>query len=123
MSTIPFQLIRRPPEPSMYAQYILERSGKYIIESDKGFATYFFVADGIYAEDCYVRPEFRRTKAASAFGDQIAQIGRSKGFTKMYGSVKPSSNGASESLKFLLSYGFRVLESGPDAIILVKGLV
>ncbi len=120
MSYMPLQLLKQPPAPSLYAQYIAERQGKYIIENDKGFATYFFVASGIYAEDVYIRPEFRRTKAASQFGDQIAQIGRTKGFNKMYGSVKPSTNGATDSLKFLLSYGFKLLESASDAIILVK---
>lgn len=122
MPIVPLQLLKQPPTPSMYAQYVLERANKYVLENDKGFATYFFVADGIYAEDVWVRPEFRRTDVATKFGDQIAQVGISKGFKRMYGSVKPSANGSTDSLKFLLAYGFQLLESGPDAIILVKGI-
>ena len=111
-----------PSTPSLFAQYVQERSNKHVIETDKGFATYLFVQDGIYAEDVYVKPEFRRSNVASIFGDKIAKIGRQHGYKKMYGSVKPSSNQATESLKFLLAYGFKLLHAGPDAITLVKDI-
>lgn len=108
--------------PSLYAQYILEHTNKHIIENDKGFATYLFLPDAIYAEDVYVKPEFRNTAVASGFGDQIAQIGRAAGYTKMYGSVRPNANNSTASLKFLLAYGFTLLEAGPNSIVLVKEL-
>ena len=105
---------------SLYAEYIQERLGKHIIESDKGFATYTFLQDGVYIEDIFVHKDHRQTKEASRMADQIAEIAKEKGFKKMYGSVKPTANHSTSSLKVLLAYGFRLIESGPDAILLVK---
>jgi predicted GNAT superfamily acetyltransferase len=107
---------------SLYAQYIQERLGKHIVESDKGFATYYFINEGVYIEDLYVVPEARQSGEATRLADEIASIAKQKGYTKMYGSVKPTSKNSTTSLKVLLAYGFELLEAGPDAVILVKGI-
>lgn len=107
---------------SLYAQYIEERLGKKIIETTSGFATYFYIQDGAYIEDIYVHPDFRMSGEASKIADQIASIARDKGYQKMYGSIKPSAKGSTESLKVLLAYGFSLLESNTDSIFLVKGI-
>lgn len=105
---------------SLYAQYILEREGKQIVEDAQGFATYFYLADGVYIENIYVNPEHRKSGCASRYADQIADIAKAKGFTKMYGSVKPSANGSTESLQVLFAYGFKLDSAAPNAIIAVK---
>ena len=105
---------------SLYGQYIFETKNKEIVESDKGFATYFPVSDGLYIEELFVHPDYRKTGEASALADQIAEIARQKGFKKIYGSVAPSSNCSTTSLHVLLSYGFKLHEAGPDAVILMK---
>lgn len=105
---------------SLYAQYIKERDNKNIIEDEKGFATYCFIKDGTYIQDIYVHPDHRHSHVASQYADKIAQIAREKGHTKLFGSVRPSANFSTESLKVLLAYGFRIDSAAQDAIFLVK---
>lgn len=105
---------------SLYGQYIFETKNKEIVESDKGFATYFPVSDGLYIEEIFVHPDYRKTGEASALADQIADIARQKGYKKVYGSVCPSANNSTASLMVLISYGFKLHEAGPNAVILVK---
>jgi GNAT superfamily N-acetyltransferase len=105
---------------SLYGQYIFETKNKEIVESQKGFATYFHVADGLYIEEIFFHPDYRKTGEASALADQIADVAREKGLKRLYGSVAPSANNSTASLHVLLSYGFKLHEAGPNAVILVK---
>lgn len=105
---------------SLFGQYISEREGKEIVEDSQGFATYFYVNDGVYIENIFVDKDFRHSGIASKYADQIAKIAKDKGFSKMYGSVRPSANGSTPSLKVLLSYGFSLHSSAVDAIVMVK---
>ena len=107
---------------SLFGDYIKERLNKEIVESDVGLCTYFFVQDGVYIEDLYVRPEYRKGHIASELADQVAEIARQKGYTKMYGSVVPSSKGSTSSLKVLLAYGMELESAQQNAIIMSKGI-
>lgn len=107
---------------SLYGQYIKERLNKDIIETDKGFATYYFVNDSCYIEDIYIKSEFRKSNEASKLADQISIIAKEKGYKKLCGSVVPSSNNSTESLKVLLAYGFKLDSSVNNFIIMVKEL-
>lgn len=107
---------------SLFAQYIKERGGKEIIESDKGFATYYYVNNGCYIEDIFVKEEHRKSGEASRLADQISEIARSKDCRYLYGTVCPSANGATSSLKVLLAYGFSLDNSINNLIVLKKDL-
>jgi hypothetical protein len=108
---------------SLFAQYTRERGGKDIIETERGFATYQFFPDSVYIEDIFVSPEYRKTNEASKMADIIAEMARSKGITKMYGTVCPSANGSTISMKVLLAYGFSLDNSSNNLIVLKKDLV
>lgn len=105
---------------SNFAKYIKERAGKEIVEDSKGFATYFFQDDFVYIEDLYVIPEARKEGIASRYADEIANIAKSKGYSKMLGSVCPSASGATSSIQVLISYGFKVLKSTDNMIYFIK---
>jgi ribosomal protein S18 acetylase RimI-like enzyme len=107
---------------SLHADYIKERGTKEIIESEKGFLTYFFVNDGVYIEDLYISPAHRKSHLASQMADQVAAIAKEKGYYKMYGSVAPSAQGSTDSLRVLLAYGMKLDSAGPNAVILAKEL-
>jgi GNAT superfamily N-acetyltransferase len=107
---------------SLYAQYIQEREGKSILESDKGYATYSFTDDGCYIEDIFVIKEHRKSGEAARLADQIVEIARQKGCKKLYGSISPSANGSTASLKVLLSYGFRLSSSANNFILFVMDI-
>lgn len=107
---------------SHFSNYTNERGIKQIIESEKGFVTYFFVNDGVYIEDLYIAPEYRKSGCAAEMGDQVAAIAKEKGYYKMYGSVVPSAAGSTDSLRVLLAYGMKLDSAGPNAVILAKDL-
>lgn len=105
---------------SLFGQYILEREGKKIVEDNRGFATYFYVQDGVYIQDIYVNPDFRKSGAASFYADTIAEEAKAKGFNNMYGTVSPSAYGADASLKVLQAYGFKLDRLANGLIIMKK---
>lgn len=104
---------------SLFGDYIKEREDKEIIEDSFGFATYSFLADGIYIIDIYVAPDYRKSNVASKYADKIADIAKSKGLNKLYGSVCPAAKGSDASLKVLQAYGFK-LDSLSNGLIVMK---
>lgn len=107
---------------SNFAKYIYERMNKSIVEDADGFATYYFSQDACYIEDIYVVPEKRKSGVAKKYADKIAIEAGQKGCKVLLGSVKPSANGSTESVKVLLAYGFRIVSSQPDFIWFEKEL-
>lgn len=105
---------------SNFAQYIKERAGKSIVESEKGFATYFYQDEFVYIEDIFVNAEHRKSGVATEFADRIAEEAKNLGYAKMLGSVCPSANGSTASLKVLLAYGFKLFKSLDNVIYLSK---
>jgi predicted GNAT family acetyltransferase len=107
---------------SLYGQYVIEREGMEIIETEISFVTYYFVEKECYIKDVFVKEEHRKTGEATRLGDEVAKIAKSKGCTKLYGTVCPTAKGSTESLKFLLAYGFKLDSSVANFIALVKEL-
>lgn len=105
---------------SLYGQYIKEREGKDIVENDYGFATYMINKDNsCYIESIYVIPDARHDHVASQLADEIAYIAKSQGCNTLLGSVSPSANHSTSSLKVLLAYGFQ-LDSATNNFILMR---
>jgi GNAT superfamily N-acetyltransferase len=107
---------------SLYAEYIKEWMGHEIIENECGFASYSFEPYGCYIRDIFVIPELRKTKLASRMADEIAEIARSQGVRKLFGTVNLLSKSSTESLKVLLAYGFRVRNCTEDLIMMEKDI-
>lgn len=107
---------------SLFGQYIYERQNKSILEDEFGFATYYFQGDCCYIEDIYVVKEKRKENLASKYADKIAEEAKSKGMKYLVGSVKPSANGSTTSLKVLLGYGFELVSAQEDFIWFKKEL-
>lgn len=105
-----------PECKSLYAQYMKERVDCYIEENEKGFASYKFFDDACYIEDIFVLPEFRKTNVASEIADNITKVAKEKGCNWLLGSVVPSSNGSTTSMKVLLAYGFQLLSAKENFI-------
>jgi ribosomal protein S18 acetylase RimI-like enzyme len=108
---------------SLYANYVKERSGKEIVESEQGFATYSFTEDkGVYIEDIYVLPDFRQLGAASALADEVVARALKEGCDKLYGTVCPTAKNSTASLKVLLGYGMRLHSSKDNLVVFIKDL-
>jgi len=111
---------------NLYELYLQERENCYVIRHDggKAFITYKFLADPYcpdrsilcYIQDIYVLPSHRQSKIASSMADEVTKLAKKEGCTQLMGTVQPSMNGATTSLKVLLGYGFRLHRSEIDYI-------
>lgn len=106
--------------PSHFASYIYEKQNKSIIEDEHGFATFFFIKDACYIEDIYVVPEARKSGVASKYADLISEQAKSKGASKLLGSINLNSNNSTDSMKVLLAYGFKLAWNDGQMIYLQK---
>lgn len=104
----------------MWAEYIMEREGFSVYETDKAVATYKISGEECYIKDIYVSKNHRRSGEAFLVGDKITEIAKINGCKRLTGSVVPSLNGSSESLAGLLKYGFKLHSCVQDTIYLVK---
>lgn len=106
---------------SLYAQYIKEREGKEIIESDEGFATYQFFDNGeCYLQDLYVIPEKRKSGLATDMADQVVRKAIEKGCDTLLGSVCVDANDPTRNMKVFLAYGMQVSKIVGNMIFLRK---
>lgn len=109
---------------SLYGQYIKEREGTDIIETEDGFATYSIFPESktCYVKDIYIRPEARRSGVASTIVDRIVEIAKQNYCTELLGTVDPTTIGATESMKAQFGYGFKLKNISGSLIVLSKNL-
>lgn len=91
----------------MYAQYLKEREGLELLETEYGFATYKIRPWDCYIQDIYVLPEFRKSGVAAGIADTIALLAKAQGIKMLVGSVDQRAPSADTSSKVLLGYGMR----------------
>ncbi len=109
---------------SLYSKYVTERTNKQILETEYGFATYNFPdATTVYIEDIYVLPEHRKSGLAAAIANEIVVIAKEKGCTQILGSVVPTANNSTDSLKVLLAYGMKLRNCSNDFIVFQKDII
>lgn len=107
---------------SHYANYILEREGKETIENEFGFVTYKFFGDAVYIVDIYVAKDCRQKGMAAKLADQVCDIAKTKGLKFVFGSCDVSANGATDSMRVLISYGMTVHSISGNLIYFIKSL-
>jgi GNAT superfamily N-acetyltransferase len=109
---------------SMYGDYIKERLGDDIIETEEGFVTWRIINNGksVYGPDVYVKPEFRRKGAAKRLVDAIVQKGIERGCVEVLGTVALPMSTPTKSIAFLISYGFELQSASQELLIFRKDI-
>jgi hypothetical protein len=108
---------------SLYAQYAKELLNRSVIETDEGFITYQYPDNNtVYIENLYIIPTARKSYAASSLANRVSEEAKAKGCNKMLGSVVPSANNSTDSVKVLLAYGFKLDSATNDFILFSKSL-
>lgn len=109
----------------MWLEYLRERDPSLkVLEVKEGFATYKYLDLGnekaVYIEDIYVLPEYRNQDIASRMSEMVQDEAKMDGCKYLLGTVCPSSNNATASLKVLLAHGMTLLKSENDLIWMYK---
>lgn len=107
---------------SHYANYIKERENYEIVENENGFATFAQVGDSVYLRDIYIVPEKRKTGAGKQFLQHVESWAKEKGISKILGTVCPSANGSTVSMKAILAVGFELMSSEKDMVYFIKNI-
>jgi len=108
---------------SLYASYLKERTSDNIVELPEGFATYRLLnTNQCYIIDIYVLPEYRKSGIASHLADTIVAMAKTQGCTELLGTVVPSTNSSTTSLKVLLAYGMSLHSADSNLIVCKKDI-
>ncbi len=107
----------------MYGAYLKERLNKEYYETAFGFVIYsWYLEDAIYIEELYIKPESRLEGFGTMMVDEVCELARKAGKKYLIGTVAPSANGSTSSLKALLAYKMQLWRIENDLIFLSKEL-
>lgn len=104
----------------MFAEYIKEREGKYVYQTEHGFAVYQIAGSECYIQDIFIKKDSRDQNHAKDIADAVTKIAKINDCKTLTGTVVPSLAGSTKSLGMLLHYGFKLHSCKEDFIILVK---
>lgn len=111
---------------SLYGQYVIEREGKQILETDSGFATYTIapteIGNQIFVHDLFILQNCRKSKEASNLVDQLLEIAADNNCTHAMSTVDPRTNGATTALKFQLHVGMNLYKTANGLVYLYMEL-
>ncbi len=102
--------------------YLKERENVDSIETEFGFCTYIINGDECYIRDIWIEPKYRQLKVATNLADKVAEIAKIQGCKYLTGTVSPRANNSTESLRVLLGYGMKLIDSNVNLIIFKKDL-
>lgn len=88
-----------------YADYLSEREGLLLKESEHGFATYSYPDSATcYIKDIFVDPDYRMKGEAVELADLITAEAKANGCTTLLGSVSLDAKTATDNMRGLLHY-------------------
>lgn len=110
---------------SHYAEYLKERTNKQILETPRGFVTYYYLDNefkGLMIEDIYVSPDYRGNDVASGMADQLVNEAKQLGYVKCYGQICPYAKNSTDSMKVMIAWGLKIHSINNNLIFLVKDI-
>ena len=105
---------------TLYGKYLLEREGTNIVEKEYGFATYKIEDDYMYIVDVFVDLPYRKSNKTYEMFEELKNIAKNNNISKLLGSVCTNANGATNSIKFLIAYDFKLLHTDNNMIYFKK---
>lgn len=107
---------------SLFGQYLKEREGVDLIETEHGFIIYSINKQECYVRDVYIHPEFRKKRSAFELVNLAVFEAKKAGCTILTGTVCPSANGSTESLDFVRAYQMKLHSSINNLIYFTKDI-
>lgn len=108
---------------SLYAQYVLEREGKYTVETDEYFATYKINNTDCYIQDVFVTKIARGRGVSSMLVSNIENTAKEQfNCTRVIGTIDLNDKNASVNMQVWLKYGFKLHSTNGNVIYLSKDI-
>lgn len=102
---------------SLYAQYVEEKEGKSVLETERGFISYFYSTENnVHIDIIYIKPEFRRNRDGAHLWFSLVEA--TPGAASYTAAVETMHNDPTSSLKFILRAGFEVVGTRGTEILL-----
>lgn len=107
----------------MWKEYLKEREGAEVYETDAGFAIYSFPDNSTcYLKDIYVKPGERLKNWGRAMADQVELIAKERGCDTMIGSVDLQAKYANRSMQAVLSFGMTPYNTQGSLLLFTKAI-
>jgi ribosomal protein S18 acetylase RimI-like enzyme len=106
----------------MIKDYFKETQNLDYFENEYGFIMYKIQETNLHIQHMYIKPEARAMKVGTILADELVTKARELGCITMTGDVDSLNLKATESLKFILSYGLEIVTISEDEILLGKYL-
>lgn len=104
----------------MWHDYVRERLGHEVYQTDHGFVTYSIKGEACEIIDIYVQPDKRREGIGWQMANEVTRKALEAGCKRLIGFVWFGTAGAEDSMQAQLAYGFKLNHSDGQRIILVK---
>lgn len=105
---------------TMLKEYFKEIQNLDILENEYGFALYRIIDDNLHIQHMFVKPQARAMKIATMLATELEAKAKSARCSTMTCDIEPTNKNATESIRVILSYGFRVLEASDNEVIFYK---
>ena len=106
----------------MFDLYHKERDGYETIKNEFGFIIFKFIDGYCFIRDLYVAPDHRLLGKGAELADLFCLECKKRGVRMIYANCIPSTRIATESIKAILGYGFKIHSASNDLITLSKEL-
>lgn len=103
-------------------EYIRERRAYSIIEKPWGFIAYKIQGPECFIAEIFVERSQRKSGKAASLADQVAKLAKAADCEVLSCTVDLTTQCATESIKPILAYGFKLESAHNNVIILVKPL-
>lgn len=103
---------------TLYAQYIREREGFEIIESEDYFVIYKIRNNELFIAHMYVKPKLRKHGLAGIMTRELKKIAKLHNCKGIVGTIDLSVGDPSNTLHAALKIGFKVYKAIDDIIII-----
>ena len=109
---------------SLYADYLLEREGKELVETDSYFFIYkhFPKLSQLYIADFYVVPEARNQKIGSKAMAEVVAIAQELKCSHIACTTDTNTNNWEKAASGLIGYGFQVTKEEDGLIYFYKDI-
>ena len=107
---------------SLFADYHMERAGRFTIESEDGFMIYSISGEECFICEFYIRPQSRRINASKFFFDKITEHATKENCTYFSCGVSVNAKNATEAVLYIIENGFKLDSANNNHIILTREL-